>query len=84
MWPPSSGFSEILILPDYPFSRILFVNLVEGQLVIMNNDCLVPCTAGFVKKVASMNTLLINNIYLSHSEKEAEGTYFMKYTVLSW
>ena len=36
-----------------------------------------------MKTVPSVNTVLINAIYLSHSTKEAQGTVFRKNTVLN-
>ena len=38
-------------------------------------------TAGFIKKVPSVYTLLMNTIYQSHSTQVAEGTVFRKHTV---
>ena len=38
-------------------------------------------TAGFMKPVPSLNTLLMNTIYLSHSKQVAEGTVSRKHTV---
>ena len=39
------------------------------------------CTAGFDKTVATVYTLLLNTIYVSHRTKVAEVTVFRKHTV---